>query len=141
MAAPVLAHYDLSKPLILESDASPVGFRACLLQKWSDGSRIPVHFVSCSLSSAEFFYTRLSVKPLLSVLLSYLYGGKFIFRTDHKPLLHIFGENAEYLLLLFLVCNAGVLFLVLMNSPWSISKVVVIWLLIVFISFTLGAYC
>ena len=90
----------MSKPLILECDASPVGLGACLLQEEADGIRVPVHFVSRSLSSAEAHYSQvereaLSIVFAVKCLHSYLYGRKFILRTDHKPLLHIFGETAN----------------------------------------------
>ena len=100
-AAPVLAHYDLSKPLILESDASPVGLGACLLQEESDGSRISVHFLSRSLSSAESHYSQIGREALaiafaVQRLHSYLHGRKFIWHTDHKLLLRIFGRRTHF---------------------------------------------
>ena len=69
VAASVLAHYDLSKPLILESDASPVGSGACLLQEESDGSRIPVHFILALFLLLGLIIARSSVKLLISFLL------------------------------------------------------------------------
>jgi len=89
--APVLVHYDMSKKLVLECDASPVGIGACLWQVSQDGSRRPVHYVSRSLASAEAHYSQIEREALaivfaVKLLHSYLYGCRFTLRTDHRPL-------------------------------------------------------
>ena len=72
-----------------------VGVGACLLHdSEAHGTPVPVHFVSRSLSSAEAHYSQaereaLSIVFAVKRLHSYLYGRKFILRTDHKPLLRI----------------------------------------------------
>lgn len=99
VAAPILAHFDVSKKVIVECDASPYGLGACLLQESEDGSRRPVCFVSRSLASAEAHYSQIEREALSIVfavkrLHMYLYGRTFTLRTDHKPLLRIFGEHS-----------------------------------------------
>ena len=65
-----------------------------------DGTRQPVHFVSRSLATAEAHYSQIEREALAIVfavkrLHSYLYGRRFTLRTDHRPLLRIFGNNAD----------------------------------------------
>ena len=55
--APVLAHFDVTRTVIVECDASPQGLGACLLHEYSDGSRRPVCYVS------RAFFCRSSLQP------------------------------------------------------------------------------
>ena len=92
----VLAHYDPKKPLILECDTSPTGIGACLLQPDKVGYLRPVTYVSRSLAAAERNYAQIEREALAIVfavkrLKQYLCGRHFTLRTDHKPLLKIFG--------------------------------------------------
>jgi len=96
----VLAHYDPSKPLVLECDASPHGIGACLLQQDSQGNFRPVVYVSRSLAPAERNYSQIEREALAIVfavkrLKQYLLGRHFTLRTDHKPLVKIFGEHSQ----------------------------------------------
>ncbi|XP_037303504.1 uncharacterized protein K02A2.6 [Manduca sexta] len=103
----VLAHYSSGLPLILTTDASTVGIGAVIshLVPESGGSEQtisrerPIAYASRSLNSAERNYSQIE-KEALSIVFGirkfhqYLYGRKFILRTDHKPLVYIFGEKA-----------------------------------------------
>ncbi|XP_065188042.1 uncharacterized protein K02A2.6-like [Sycon ciliatum] len=98
IADPVMAHYDVTLPLILECDASPAGIGAALLHVMPDQSVRPVVYVSRALSKAESHYSQIEREALAIVfavrrLHQYIYGRKFILRTDHKPLIKIFGEH------------------------------------------------
>ena len=52
-SAKVLAHYDWSKSLVLQCDASPYGVGAVLSQKGEDGVEKPIGFVSRTLNISE----------------------------------------------------------------------------------------
>lgn len=96
----VLTHFDPSASLILTVDASPVGFAAVLSQVGRDRVEKPLAFASRSLSKSEENYSQLH-KEATAIIFGikkfhqYLYGREdpFILRTDHRPLLAIFGEN------------------------------------------------
>ena len=97
--SPVLVHFDVIMTIIVECDASPQGLRACLLHEYSDDSRRPVCYVSRALSSAEPHYSQIEQEALAMIfavkrLHMYLYGRQFCLRTDHRPLLKIFGEHS-----------------------------------------------
>ena len=62
--APVLAHFDVNKKVIVECDASPFGLGACLLHEFPDGSVRPVCYVSRALSSAESHYSQIEREAL-----------------------------------------------------------------------------
>lgn len=95
----VLAHYDPSKPLIVTSDASAVGVGGVLSQPSSMGGvERPIAFVSRTLTSAEKNYSQIHREALAIVFClkkfhQYVYGRRFTLRTDHKPLVSIFGPN------------------------------------------------
>ncbi|XP_049871194.1 uncharacterized protein K02A2.6-like [Pectinophora gossypiella] len=98
-SAEVLAHYDPSKPLFMTCDASPHGVGGVLTQLTADGrSERPVAYTSRTLSDAEKNYSQIH-KEALAIIFSvnkfhqYLYGRHFTLRTDHKPLVSIFGPN------------------------------------------------
>lgn len=63
----VLAHYDASRPLILDCDASPVGVGAVLCQLMQDGKERPVAFASRTLSTAEQNYAQIEREGLAVV--------------------------------------------------------------------------
>ncbi|XP_063835986.1 uncharacterized protein K02A2.6-like [Ostrinia nubilalis] len=95
--ASVLAHYDPDKPLIATCDASARGLGAVLTQPGPRGER-PVAFASRSLNNAERNYSQIHREALAIIFCikkfhQYLYGRRFILRTDHKPLVSIFGPN------------------------------------------------
>ncbi|XP_045023114.1 uncharacterized protein K02A2.6-like isoform X4 [Daphnia magna] len=83
---PVLRLFDVSKPLVVSVDASPIGIGAVLLQ---DGQ--PVAFSSTSLTETQKRYCQIE-KELLAVQFGllrfrqYVYGQKVTVETDHKPL-------------------------------------------------------
>ena len=98
-SADLLTHYDSSKELVLDCDASPYGIGAVISHKSIDGSPDrPIAYASRSLSSAERNYSQLD-KEALAIMFGikkfhqYVYGRKFIIHTDHKPLLGLLGEE------------------------------------------------
>ena len=87
---PVLVYPDLTKPFILDTDASGVGIGAVLSQKQGDKERV-VAYYSRVLTKSERNYC-VTRRELLAVVDSikhfhtYLYGTKFVIRTDHGSL-------------------------------------------------------
>lgn len=90
LSAPILQYYDVSKPLVLQCDASSTGLGAVLLQ---DGK--PVSFASRALSRTEHNYAQIE-KETLAVLFGcirfsqFIVGREIVVQSDHKPLQVIF---------------------------------------------------
>ncbi|KAJ8716473.1 hypothetical protein PYW07_003100 [Mythimna separata] len=95
-----LAHFDPKAKLILTVDASPTGLGAVLSQVGSDGLEKPLSYASRTLNAAEKKYAQIQ-KEATAIIFGirrfhqYLYGRAepFTLRTDHKPLLAIFGPH------------------------------------------------
>lgn len=95
----VLAHFDPEERLVLEVDAGPGGLGAVLTQG-SEGQERPLAFASRSLSVSEKNYSQIH-KEATAIIFGvkyfhqYLYGRSepFVLKTDHKPLLAIFGKK------------------------------------------------
>lgn len=91
--APVLIHYDATKPLRIQCEASLDGFGACLLQEGK-----PIAYASRTLIDAEKRYANIE-RELCAIVyavekFNYLvYGREVIINTDHKPLVNIFKKN------------------------------------------------
>ena len=88
LSAEVLAHYDPTKPILLQCDASTYGLGAVLSQIMGDGNDRPVGFVSRTLNASERNYSQFALKKFHKQL----YGRCFVITTEHKPLLSVFGE-------------------------------------------------
>ncbi|KAJ8713190.1 hypothetical protein PYW08_008494 [Mythimna loreyi] len=94
----VLTHFDPNSKIILTVDASPFGLGAVLSQVGSDMLERPISFASRTLTSAEKRYSQIQ-KEATAIIFGikryhqYLYGRSipFTLRTDHKPLITIFG--------------------------------------------------
>ncbi|KAG1955575.1 interleukin-1 receptor accessory protein-like 1-A [Pimephales promelas] len=92
--APVLAFADSTKPYVLHVDASANGLGAVLNQEYPEGLR-PVAYASRKLSSTEQRYPThqlefLALKwAVVDKFHDYLYGVKFVVRTDNNPLTYI----------------------------------------------------
>lgn len=98
VGAEVLAHYDPNKPLVLTCDASARGIGGVLTQPGAGGRDRPVVYVSRALNNAEKHYSQIDREALaivfcLQKLHQYVYGRRFVLRTDHKPLVSIFGPK------------------------------------------------
>jgi len=85
--APVLAYYDVAKPVTVQCDSSDKGIGAVLMQ---DGK--PVTFSSRAMTKTEQNYAQIE-KEMLAIVHActrfhhYLYGrAKVMVETDHKPL-------------------------------------------------------
>ncbi|XP_037974858.2 uncharacterized protein K02A2.6-like isoform X1 [Plutella xylostella] len=94
----VLAHYDPSQEAVVTCDASAHGLGVVLAQRDAAGAERAVIYVSRALTPAEINYSQIHKEALAIVfavtkLHQYLYGRHFTLRTDHKPLVSIFGPG------------------------------------------------
>ncbi|XP_063826510.1 uncharacterized protein K02A2.6-like [Ostrinia nubilalis] len=97
IGADVLVHYDESRELVLTCDASAHGLGAVLAQRGAGAER-PVAYASRALTRAEINYSQIHKEALAIVFAvkkfhQFLYGRHFTLRTDHKPLVSIFGPD------------------------------------------------
>ena len=86
---PVLAYFDVDKPITVTADASKNGLGAALLQDDK-----PIAYASRSLSKAEQRYAMIEKETLAIVFAmerfhQYVYGQPVRVETDHKPLVAI----------------------------------------------------
>ncbi|XP_037876915.1 uncharacterized protein K02A2.6-like [Bombyx mori] len=93
-----LAHFDMSLESVLTVDASARGLGAVLAQRGPGCQERVVAYASRALTTHELHYSQIHKEALAIVFAvekfhQYLYGRKFILRTDHKPLVSIFGPN------------------------------------------------
>ncbi|XP_047522868.1 uncharacterized protein K02A2.6-like [Pieris napi] len=98
-SAEVLVHFDISAESIVTCDASSYGVGCVLASRARNGSERVVAYASRSLTPAERHYSQIH-KEALAIIFAvdkfhqYLYGRKFTLKTDHKPLVSIFGPNS-----------------------------------------------
>ena len=93
VTAPVLAYYDVSKPVVIQCDASQTGLGAALLQEGC-----PVAYSSRVMTPIEQNYAQIE-KELLSIVFAcekfdqYISGrSDVVVQSDHKPLETIFKK-------------------------------------------------
>lgn len=93
-----LVHYDKNLPLVLATDASPIGVGAVLSHVYPDGSERPIYFASQTLSTTQRKWSQID-KEAYAIIFGikrfhqFLYGRSFILYTDHKPLVQIFSQD------------------------------------------------
>lgn len=96
----VLSHFLPDAPLVLSVDAGPAGLGAVLAHRDATGHERPIAFASRSLSASEKNYSQIQ-KEATAIIFGvkkfhqYLFGRQkpFILKTDHRPLLSIFGKK------------------------------------------------
>ena len=90
VSAPVLAYYDVNKPVVIQCNVSQSGLGAALLQE-----KRPVAYGSRVMTQTEQSYARIE-KDLLTIGYAcdqYIFGrSNVIVQSDHKPLETIFKK-------------------------------------------------
>ena len=98
MNPPVLAHPDFEKPFIVDIDASSIGI-GCVLSQSINGLERPICYASHKFTQTERNWHTThregyGVIIAIRAFKSYLYGRKFLIRTDHKALTFMY-ENLD----------------------------------------------
>ena len=94
----LLVHYDVEKPLLLQTDASQYGLGAVISHVMPDGTERPISFASRTMTEPEKNYAQYE-KEGLSIIFGlkkfhkFLHGRTFTIVTDHQPLVHLFGDQ------------------------------------------------
>lgn len=94
-AKPILKYPDFNKPFCITTDASKIACGAVLSQDY-DGVQLPVSFASRAFTKGE----RNKSTPLqeltaihwaLKHFRPYIFGTKFLVRSDHRPLIYLYS--------------------------------------------------
>ncbi|XP_018403221.1 PREDICTED: uncharacterized protein LOC108780125 [Cyphomyrmex costatus] len=96
----ILAHYDPSKQLVLACDASAYGLSAVLSLIDDDNLEKPIAFASKIIPVKEKHRATIDKEAGAIVFgfkkfYNFIYGREIILKTDHKPLIYIFGPKQE----------------------------------------------
>ena len=102
MNAPVLVFPDLTRPFIVDTDASDIGIGAALSQMQEDESERVIAYGSRVLTKPErhYYVTRrelLVVVTFIQHFRPYLLGREFILCTDHGSFKQPEGQLARWL--------------------------------------------
>ena len=94
----VLAHFYPSCPVGILREVSDAGVKAVIFHRYKDNTERPIANASKTLTATQKRYPQIQ-KEALSIIFAlkkfhqFLYGRKFIFVTDHNPLISMFGPN------------------------------------------------
>lgn len=93
---PILQYPNFSKQFILTVDASKQGIGAVLSQLTDDGDDLPIAYASSGFSQADrnkapIYQELLAIYFGIKHFRPYLFGTKFLVRSDHKPLSFLFS--------------------------------------------------
>ena len=99
-----LAHYDENLPLVLITDASPVGIAACLAHRVTENGKTylkPLSYASCSLKPAERNYAQIDREGLavhwgMRHYRTFIFGKRITLHTDCSALTRIFGPKNDF---------------------------------------------
>ena len=74
-----------------------IWIRSCIINQLESDEQ-PIAFASCSLATVEKNYSQMDKETLVIVFgvkhfHQYLFGRKFVIKSDHKPLQHLFDEQ------------------------------------------------
>ena len=91
---PILKLPDVTKPFILQTDASHIGIGAVLLQEDAAGEKRPVAFANRKLQPRETHYSTIEQECLaivwgVTTFQEYVYGTQFFLEIDHAPLQYL----------------------------------------------------
>ena len=98
MSNKILAHFNPNLKTIITCDGSPYGVGAVLSQVDDKGVEKPVCYASKTLAKAEQNYSQTDREGLSMIFAvkkwhKYIWGRHVLIKTDHKPLLGIFGKG------------------------------------------------
>ena len=96
---PILAHFNSDAPTVVSADASGVALGAVLSQL-IDGQEYPVSFASKTLSETERRYSAGEREALACIFAcehwhNFLFGRKFLLRTDHVALQALLSRSGS----------------------------------------------
>jgi len=93
--APVLAHFDRAKPVIIETDASDFAIGAVLSQRDDENRLHPVAFHSRKFQPAEINY-EIHDKELLAVVDAFKHWRRYCEGATHQVQVYTDHQNLEY---------------------------------------------
>jgi len=93
--APILAHFDATKPVIIESDASDFAIGAILSQRDSENRLHPVAFHSRKFTPAEINY-EIHDKELLAIVDAFKHWRRYCEGAAHQVEVYSDHQNLEY---------------------------------------------
>jgi len=93
--APILAHFDATRPVIIESDASDFAIGAILLQRDTENHLHPVAFHSRKFKPAEINY-EIHDKELLAIVDAFKHWRRYCEGAKHPVEVFSDHQNLEY---------------------------------------------